>query len=78
MTGLHLHVGHRITLAEAVEQEWDTTWKMEPDAAPRLWRASITEETVLDRPGPKLYCHDCDLWLTDFDVPLADEIWGEA
>ena len=61
-TDLQGHANHRIPMMEYVEKKWGTRWELlEGGEWVLLVRRQVTDETVLDEPDPKLYCHQCDL-----------------
>jgi hypothetical protein len=63
-TDVSAHVGHRLTYRQAVQEEWSVEWVEDQPQMKELTDTTPLEEDHL----MSLYCHQCDLYLTDYQL----------
>lgn len=63
-TDVHAHVGHRVTYRQGVQEEWTVEWvEGKPQMQSLIDATPLEDDTLMS-----LYCHQCDLYLTDYQL----------
>lgn len=63
-TDVEAHVDHRLTYRQGVQEEWSVEWV---DGSPEM--KDLETAIPLDQDElMSLYCHQCDLYLTDYQL----------